>query len=326
MSKPVNTLAIGSFTLGALALLLIGFFIFGGGRLFNQDRIRFVVFFSSSLNGLDVGAPVKMQGVKIGEVTDIALLLNAQSGVIYKPVVIEIDRSSLSTSSQHEFQAVVSEAERIANRNRLVEIGFRARLEMQSLLTGLLYVDFDLHPEKKPVYADLNYQDILEMPSLPTTSDEIFNTAEEIAQKISSLPFEQIIYDLSDSLKEVKNLLASDQTKQTTTALTNTLNEMETTFRLVNNHLESLMQETQQTVATTRTLIATTQQELKPLLASMDQTLISTQKFIQSFDHAVGPESKLQDTLDALTAASRSVKNLTDYLERHPEALLSGKQ
>ncbi|MGR8953181.1 MAG: MlaD family protein, partial [Gammaproteobacteria bacterium] len=70
MSKPINPVTIGSFTVGALLLLVIGILIFGGGQLLNTDKSRYVIFFDTSLNGLDIGAPVKMQGVKIGEVTE----------------------------------------------------------------------------------------------------------------------------------------------------------------------------------------------------------------------------------------------------------------
>ena len=76
MSKPVNPVMVGSFTIGALLLLVAGIFVFGGGQLFNTDKVRYVIFFDSSLNGLEVGAPVKMQGVKIGEVTKITLLID----------------------------------------------------------------------------------------------------------------------------------------------------------------------------------------------------------------------------------------------------------
>ncbi|MGH7809714.1 MAG: MlaD family protein, partial [Candidatus Binatia bacterium] len=79
MSKPVNPVAIGGFTVGAIALLLAAVFIFGGGRFWRADTVRFVIFFDSSLNGLEVGAPVKMQGVKIGEVKDIVLLLDPKT-------------------------------------------------------------------------------------------------------------------------------------------------------------------------------------------------------------------------------------------------------
>ena len=79
MSKPISPVAIGGFTVGALALLLVAVFIFGGGQFLHADKVRFVIFFDSSLNGLEIGAPVKMQGVKVGEVTEITLQIDPKA-------------------------------------------------------------------------------------------------------------------------------------------------------------------------------------------------------------------------------------------------------
>ncbi|MFM8332174.1 MAG: MlaD family protein, partial [Candidatus Methylumidiphilus sp.] len=181
MSKPINPAAIGGFTVGALALLVIGLLMFGGGQYFNQDKTRYVVFFDSSLNGLDIGAPVKMQGVKIGAVVSIALQVDARNGKVYKPVVVEIDRRSFLGAGGKPLPGTFSHEDQQQTRDSLVAKGFRARLETQSLLTGLLYVDFDKHADKQPQFSGVNYQDLVELPCVPTTTDEIRNTAEELA-------------------------------------------------------------------------------------------------------------------------------------------------
>ncbi|MGR9052795.1 MAG: MlaD family protein [Gammaproteobacteria bacterium] len=332
MSKPVSPLAIGSFTLGALLLLIVGIFVFGGGQLFNADKVRYVVFFDSSLNGLDVGAPVKMQGVKIGEVTDIALLLDPKSGKIYKPVVIEIDRASLAGTERSDVPGISSDNEKEV-RDQLVSAGFRARLEIQSLLTGLLYVDFDIYPGKLPVYAGLNYQGLMELPGVPTTTDEIRNIAEEVIEKIRDLPLEQMVTDLSDSLREVKTLLSSSDVKESSAMLKSTLAGMDQTLKTLNGNLDKLLQDTDRTLNNTNDLVVNVNREIKPLLASVEQAvttanaaLTTTQQSMENFGDAIGPESALNETLQSLQQATRSIRDLSDYLQRHPESLLSGKE
>lgn len=327
MSKPVSPLAIGSFTIGALVLLVAGIFVFGGGGLFGSDKLRYVVFFDSSLNGLEIGAPVKMQGVKIGEVTDISLLIDPVTAKVHKPVVIEIDPNSLARPDLHVFSDIGR------YRDQLVAAGFRARLEIQSLLTGLLYVDFDIYPDKAPVYVGLNYQDLPELPGVPTTTDEIRNIAEEVIEKIRDLPLEQMITDLSDSLREVKVLLTSDDVKESSTSLKNTLAGMDKTLKTLNGNLDRLLRDTDKTINSTNALVVNMNHELKPLLASVEQavttanvTLQTSQQAMENFGDAVGPESALNQTLQALQQASRSIRDLSDYLQRHPEALLTGKE
>lgn len=328
MSKPISPVAIGGFTVGALALLLVAAFIFGGGQFLRADKVRFVIFFDSSLNGLDIGAPVKMQGVKIGEVTKIVLQIDPKINKIYKPVVIEIDRKTLTTSEGTPFTRAMTRKERQANRDGLVAAGFRARLEMQSLLTGLLYIDFDVHRDKPPVFTGLEYQGLLELPAIPTTVDEIRNTVEEVAKKVNEMPLEDIVRNLSASLREINNFLASEDVKKSKVALANTLGEMEKTVKTLNHNLEPLLVNTNSTMVSTNTLI----RDFKPIVANTDRTLAAataaldrSRDSMAKLDGAVGPESELTETLEALKDMARSIRNLTDYLERHPEAVLTGK-
>jgi paraquat-inducible protein B len=339
MSKPVSPVAIGGFTVGALFLLIVGIFIFGGSQMLNNDEARFVIFFDSSLNGLEKGAPVKMQGVKIGEVTDIALQIDAKNAKVYKPVVITIDRNSFIGTDGVQFERAKSHQQQITNRDRLVKAGFRARLEMQSLLTGLLYVDLDVYPDKPPLFINENYHNIVELPSVLTTTDELRNTAEEVVEKIRKLPLDEMIGDLASTLREVRNLLSSEETKKSKQALANTLQETEKTIKTLNANLEPLLKDTHKTVVSTnalvqdsRAMIQDVHQDIRPVLASADKTLnaataalVKAQDSLEKVGNTVGPDSALHETLESLRDASRSIKDLTDYLERHPEAVLSGK-
>lgn len=332
MSKPINPLAIGGFTVGALALLVVGLLVFGGQQWLRTDRVRYVIYFDSSLNGLDVGAPVKMQGVKIGQVTEISIQLDPKSAKIYKPVVIEIDRTLLTGPDGQPFPKADTKEHLLRNRDKMVAAGFRARLEMQSLLTGLLYVDLDVHQDNEPVFIDLKYKGMLEVPSVPTTADVIRTTAEEVLAKLRNLPLEQIVQDFADSMNEIKDLLASDEVKQSRVALAKTLEGMDKTVATLNRNLEPMLKDTTLLVRDTRTMVKDIRRDIGPVMASADKTLSAataalekTQESMADVGDAFGPESAFNETLESLRDASRSIRNLTDYLERHPESLISGK-
>ncbi len=333
MSQKISPLAIGGFTVGALALFILGLFIFSSGQLFNKDKVRYVIFFSSSLNGLDVGAPVKMQGVKIGEVTEIKLQLDPETSQLYKPVVVEIDRSSLSATGGSALPVIMTGQQMLEERDKIVNAGFRARLELQSLLTGLLYVDLDLHPGTQPAYIGLEYNGILELPGVPATTDEIRQTAEQLSEKLQSIPLDEIIQNLSESLVEIRNLLVSEDFKQSRTALLGTLRQSEQLLTTMNKHMEPLLISARHTVNNSNGMINDARAQLKPALLSLNTTLQAADEALQTSDqtmHALGnavkPSSPLAETLKAVRDAARSVKNLSDYLERHPESLISGKK
>lgn len=340
MSKPVNPVAVGSFTLGALALLVIGILAFGGQQYLNMDKIYYVVFFDSSLNGLEVGAPVKMQGVKVGTVTKISLQIDQASAKVYKPVVIEIDRNSFVGAGGKTFNKGMTYERQKENRDKLVEAGFRARLEMQSLLTGLLFVDLDIFPGRPASYVGLDHQGLLELPAIPTTADELRNTAEEVAEKLRALPLDQIVQDFGQTVKEVRDLLASEDVKTSRAALAKTLVEMEKTVATLNRNLEPILRNTDKTlvnagalVQDSRALVQHLHGEVKPILASANQTLTAATTAlnkaattVMTVQDTVGPESTLNESLVAIKDAARAIRDLTDYLERHPESLISGKE
>ncbi len=339
MSKPVSPVAIGAFTVGALALLVIGLLIFGGGQWLRTDKARYVIFFDSSLNGLDVGAPVKMQGVKIGAVTNIALQVDPKQGKVFKPVVIEIDRTTFLGADGKPPPRGVTYEQQKETRNELVERGFRARLETQSLLTGLLYVDIDRYPDKEPQFANLDYQGLVEIPCVPTTVDEIRNTAEGFMKRVREMPIEKIVQEMADTLQDIRDLVGSPEAKRSNAALAKALEGMDQTIGTLNRNLEPLLSDTRKTVTDTRVLmqdsramVRDVRQDMKPMLTAVEATLTTAtatlnkaQSAVSAVEGSVGPESALNETLGALKSAARSLKELTDYLERHPESVISGK-
>ena len=339
MSKPINPITIGGFTVGALALLVIGLLIFGGGQLFNTDKVRYVIFFDSSLNGLDVGAPVKMQGVKIGTVTAIALQLDQKSGKVFKPVAIEVDRTSFLGPEGKPLPRGLTHEQQKKNRDKLVAKGFRARLETQSLLTGLLYVDIDNRSDRPAQFTGLDYQGLIELPCVPTTVDEIRSTAEDVFNKLRELPLDEIVHETAGTLRDIRTLVGSDNAKRSNAALAKALEGMDKTIDTLNRNLEPLFKQTQKAITDTnalmrdsRAMVQDVHQGVKPVLTATEKTLTTAitalnkaQSAVSTVEGSVGPESTLNETLIALKDAARSLKELTDYLERHPEAVISGK-
>src|SRR5580693_4006556 len=101
MAKRVSPTAIGVFVIASLAILMGAVIVVGSGRLFRKP-VRFICMFQGNLNGLKVGAPVKVRGVQIGTVAAIELRLLPSQGRIRPsvrglrlPVIIDLDRSQL---------------------------------------------------------------------------------------------------------------------------------------------------------------------------------------------------------------------------------------
>ena len=147
MPKRFSSTAIGLFVMSSLALAVAALTVLGSGRLFKRSH-NFICFFQGSVNGLKVGAAVKVRGVEIGSVSAIRLRPLPTEGQLKPssyaltpiPVIIDIDETQLKA------QGATGAALRPEDFNDLVKRGLRAQLQTESLLTGLLYIDLDVHP------------------------------------------------------------------------------------------------------------------------------------------------------------------------------------
>ena len=272
MSKPVNPYTIGAFLVGSLALLIAAILIFGGGQFFKK-KSEYVIYFDGALNGLNVGAPVKLQGVQIGTVKEISLELDQKVTRISKPVVIEIDPAVMLDSSGHPLQAAATLKQRQQNAKRLIDAGLKAQLQTQSLLTGLLYVEFNFFRDQPLKLTGLNYKDLPELPSIPTTVDQLKNTADEMLTKFRQLPIEDIVKDLAVTIKEIRDIVTSDELKKNRVALSKTLDETEKLVANLNRNLGPLVNNMNGTVTDTRIMVQDFTRDMRPVLISTEKAL-----------------------------------------------------
>src|ERR1700687_6022037 len=101
MGKRVSPAVIGAFVVASFAILIVALVVVGSGKMFTGP-IRFICMFQGNLNGLKIGAPVKVRGVQIGTVAMIQLRLSPSQGRMRPsirglrlPVIIDVDRSQL---------------------------------------------------------------------------------------------------------------------------------------------------------------------------------------------------------------------------------------
>src|SRR5262249_18800728 len=141
MGRKINPTTIGAFVVGAIVLLIAGALLFGGNTFF-QEKVPYVMFFESSVEGLNVGAPVIFRGVQVGQVTAISAIADPQRFDVRTRVQVEFVRGVIKVGEEgprfEDHRAAVQ---------RLIQKGARASLRMQSFVTGLLYVALDFYPD-----------------------------------------------------------------------------------------------------------------------------------------------------------------------------------
>ena len=334
MSKQVSPTLIGSFFLAALGLVIIAILMFGGGSYF-QKHHEFVLFFhtENNLNGLNVGAPVKLEGVKIGEVKEVALLVDEKTLEVVKPVVIELDYSNIINDDDDDtdFQSKDGDAHNQSTKN-FIKKGLKAQLKTQSLLTGLLYIEFQFTPQDEVVMSGRNFRDLQELPTTTNATEDLKREAQKVADRIGKLPLEQIVEDLAVNMHEIKVILTSQSLKENRQGVNQSIKEMEKLLINLNNNFTPLMLNLNGTMKDTRVVVQEFSREIKPVLSSLEKTLnkatellSESQYAVRSFEDLSSPEAPLWQALEALKEAAESTKNLTDTLERNPESIIYGK-
>lgn len=184
---------------------------------------------------------------------------------------------------------VVHEEVKVTNQDileQLINKGLRAQLQVGSLVTGQLLIDLDFHPGSKRVNHD-NHTVYPEFPTTASSLEEIAHSAQIILDKMAKLPLDKVTDEMN------KSMVALQDTSKAATRM----------------------------LGTADGTLATASQTL----AKAGGTIQSAQQVLSTLEPGSTGYYEFHKLLQELSQTTRSVKQLTDYLEQHPESLLRGK-
>lgn len=315
---------IGIFVLGALALLVIGVVLFGSGRYFT-NYTKAVMYFDGSVKGLNIGSPVMAEGVKIGSVSDIRLVADVEDMSLKIPVIVDIDSEKFSAIGTFSLDKDYIDA--------LIAKGLRAQLQTQSMVTGQLIINLGFYPEskinlrKKKRAKSLLFFDFGDYPEIPT----ITSNSQALQMMIEGLPVKDLLDTAQSALNGVDRLVNSPELAGSIIEFNKTMVEMRTLINHLNRDLPPLAQNANQSFVAATGVIGRTDKwliDLEKTTSQMRKTLETTEKTMAAVKSTVADERtlyQLQNTLREVGEAARSLRQLGDYLERHPEAILRGR-
>ena len=330
MPRKANLALIGAFVVGAIALAVGGLIVFGGGKFFTQKQV-FVAYFEESVKGLSIGSPVTFNGVKIGAVTDIKVVVDRDESKIWTPVFFEVEADRFQDRAGHRIRF----AHGAPNVKHLIDRGMRAQLDTQSFVTGQLAVSLDLHPGT-PIRLTGRRPELPELPTVPSS-------AEKIARTLENLPLDEIAGSLKSALAGVDRLVNAPEVKSAISSLNAAAGQLAQLGRTLNADMKPLVADVTKTLDTTRDALKDAQKlvrdvdgQVAPLAESVQKTLGTARTTLDQAQDALGGvnglvadgsplQHELQATLKELSAAARSIRVLSDYLERHPDSLVFGK-
>jgi len=194
MSAEARYFRVGLFVFSGAAAITLAALVLGGGQLF-QQRTTFETYFASSVQGLEVGSPVKMRGVTIGQVDKISFV-----GDVYVLRDAEDDRRFgnhvLVRMTTPQSDPDEDPEERRAELQEQVDNGLRLRLTTSGI-TGTSFLEADFLDEERFPPMEIAWEpQAIYIPSAPSTLEQVTSGVERFISRLEALDIEGVVEEL----------------------------------------------------------------------------------------------------------------------------------
>jgi paraquat-inducible protein B len=271
--------------------------------------VRYEFAFDGDAGVLDETSAVTLLGYQIGEVESTRLAYNERTGAPYGIATAELYPQQMHVNPGAGAQSTPDDwrAPTDAALTRLIHLGYRARLQQSPPVLGDQSIALVRTAGASPAQL-LTDGDIPRFPSAPGSSnlDDITAKAAVFLNKLDAVPLEDIGANLNRIIGNLDRLTSSPELKDSLTHLHSTLTS-----------IDKLLQDVQP--------------QIGPLIGKLNDAvaeLSGTATALRQIAESGGPneDASLPEAIRQITEAARSIKTLTDYLDRHPEALIRGKR
>lgn len=276
---------------------------------FGPQSVPYRAVFGPEAGALEKGAPVKLAGQQVGRVQSARLQYDPASGTLKEEVTLEIQPSRIALPAGAKWPAS-GRAEMDKVMDRLIAQGLRAQAGSSIPLVGPKDVELTFVPQAKP--AGLIAGTPPEIPAAPGGGgiDGIMTAVSGMAGKLNALPLDQI----ADNVRTITDRLATLSQSPKLTASLDSLNKT--------------LANAEQVSAAAKTDVPAVLAALRKVATQAQRTVADANKLISTTagNGPIGTNAAgLSQTLYEVSRAAESLRQLTDYLNRHPSALIRGR-
>lgn len=309
------------FVMAASIIAVAAVMVFGAAKFFSRTE-NFISFFSESVNGLDVGAPLKYKGVKIGKVEGIFISSSKNIKESSVSVVYSIDIDQLRRKTGTDFKDYSDWMdEQIAE-------GLRAKLNYQSIVTGMLYIELDFIADKGEKY-DLKYGGtrFKEIPAAKSGLSELAKGFEKTMADVAKIDFAGIGQNVHSAIVKVNEKLDAIDAKVISDNAVSALKGVDDLVR--NRDVAEAIKKLDVLLSDSDALVNDARAELKNFSSSGASLAARLDEVLRNVNSVVAPQSPLRYQIAVLVKTMNDsmsyISNFTDYLQRNPNSLLRGK-
>lgn len=334
MSQHASATVIGAFTLVGLLVAAAGVVLFGAGKWFEPTH-DVVLYFERSAHGLQVGSDARFGGVLIGRVKSISVLVDRERNRKIIPIVVQLgerELRSIASASGAEIDFGNREGVQAA-----VDEGLRARLVQQSLLTGMLYVEFDMVPESEGFEFEAAgpLGELPVVPTIGTEFDELIAGVGDGLRKFNEIDLEAIIGELSETLASMRHQVEAIQADEISGNLL-TITEDLKKF-LGGGRLPKTLTALEETLDEFRSLATSAKEGMEPVFEDLSEAMEAASRSLREFEKAAAalaevanPRApvlmRVQGVMQETERAVRVIAELAEDIRRNPNSLLFGRE
>ncbi len=322
MSAKANYFKIGIFVISAAIITIIAIVFLGAGAIFKKKLIV-ETFIDGSVQGLDVGSPLKLRGVKLGNVEKITFVSEEY----------DFDRNSkeyftyghyICVKSAIEPSEEMTEKEKRLFIEKMIKNGLRIRLASQGI-TGMAYLEADFLDTKEypPMKITWEPHDFY-VPSVPSTITEFKESIDQILSKLEEINVQGITNSLEHILVSVNKVLDDARTANLTKQTGNLLAEL----RETNKRLGPLLSDASATMATIRRITGDTEKPMTQSLTALGELpdiITQLKSTLRQFRYFVsGEEQNVAVSTENVRLITENLRDLTENAKRYPSQSLFG--
>ena len=229
------------------------------------------------------------------------------------PVIIELDEDKIVS---HGGTAIdLDDPHTVPN---LIREGMRAQLGSDSFVTGLMYVALDIEPNTPIQMVAPPGSPLQEIPAVPNTLEQAQAVAVRIFERLDKVDFDAVFTQMTGMLDSIRQITNSPSLREAI------------------NNSEKTREQLDHTLAGAQQTLSTVNGQMPPLSDILAENLGVGGRRGEAGDLTLGtvqttiePNSPINyqalQTLQDVSAAAHSIKELADYLQRNPSAIVRGR-
>jgi len=324
MSIRANPTAIGLFMIGAVVLGIFGVAVLASATWFSKQT-TFISYFGESVNGLEVGAPVKFQGVPIGRVTDLLIQIESTDKTFQVPVQYEVDVTRLTSQA-----GAFVDLDDPAVLRRQIADGLRAQLQMESIVTGQLYIELAYRTDAELAQLETRPGRYPEIPTTPSLLSafgtqagslvgDVLKILFQVNEMLAAVNMDELNRSVVASAQAVERLADSEDVRVAITSVSG-----------MSAQLNSAMGEVHLLAERLGGTIDPLQRQMEATNAEVILTLQGMRQVIEESRGLFTPDGgigyQMEGAMISLQGAADALRALALSLEQNPDMLLRGRK